>query len=99
MDGARTGQDDKRRASNFFGLTTARDRLRHPPAVQGKTANLLGRTDQPHTFSYAADFGKLLATLAPRAGFGQIWFTPARTGYAKRIGQDMEAELGRPVKY
>ena len=54
----------------------------------------------PHTFSYAADFGKLLATLGTcEAGFGTIWLTPSPAPVTQsELVKMMEAELGRPVK-
>ncbi len=90
------------RASNFFGpddrafLTGVAIRS----AVLGKTINLLGRMDQPHTFSYAPDFGKLLATLGTRAdALGQIWFTPSPAAVTQNeLVKIMEDELGRKVK-
>ncbi len=89
------------RASNFFGpddIAVTSYAIR--PAVEGKTVNLLGRTDQPHTFSYVADFGKLLATLGTREeALGQVWFTPspAPVTQAELVGI-MEEELGRKLK-
>lgn len=90
------------RASNFFGpddrayLTDVAIRS----AVLGKTINLLGRIDQLHTFSYAPDFGKLLATLGTREeALGQIWFTPSPAPVTqKELVKIMEAELGHKVK-
>ena len=89
------------RASNFFGPDdTAVTSYAIRPAVEGKTVNLLGRMDQPHTFSSVADFGKLLATLGTREeALGQIWFTPspAPVTQAELVGI-MEEELGRKLK-
>jgi len=90
------------RASDFFGpddrafLTDTAIRS----AVLEKTINLLGRLDQPHTFSYAPDFGKLLATLGTHEdALGQIWFTPSPAPITQNeFIKIMEAELGRPVK-
>jgi nucleoside-diphosphate-sugar epimerase len=89
------------RASDFFGpddmsLTS----YAITPAVQGKAANLLGRTDQPHTFTYVADFGRLLATLGTREeALGQVWFAPSNPPVTpQQFIQMIEAELGRPVK-
>ena len=89
------------RASDFFGPDDfSLTGYAITPAVQGKAANLLGRTDQPHTFTYVADFGKLLATLGTREeALGQVWFAasnPPVTPLA--FIQMIEAELGRPVK-
>jgi len=89
------------RGSNFFGRD---DRgmtdLAFRPAFEGKPAILLGRTDQPHTFTYAPDFGKLLATLGTREdALGQIWFTPSPAPVTQaELVRVMEAELGHRVK-
>lgn len=89
------------RASDFFGPDdhnlTGYAIL---PAVQGETANLLGRTDQSHSFTYLADFGRLLATLGthPEAP-GQVWFAPTNPPLTQaQFMRLIEAELGRPVK-
>jgi len=90
------------RASNFFGpddgaVTSYAIR----PALSGKAINLLGRTDQPHTFSYIADFGKLLATLGTRQeALGQIWFAPSPAPVTQvELVKIMEEVLGQKVKY
>ena len=89
------------RASDFFGpddrALTAYAIL---PAVQGKPVNLLGRTDRLHTYTYVADFGRLLATLGTRdEALGQVWFTPSNPALTQAgfVGL-IEAELGHPVK-
>jgi len=90
------------RASNFFGPDdNAVTSYAIRPALAGKAVNLLGRTDQPHTFSYVADFGKLLATLGTREeSLGQIWFTPSPAPVTQvELVQIMEDVLGRKVKY
>jgi nucleoside-diphosphate-sugar epimerase len=89
------------RASNFFGPDdNAVTAYAIRPALDGKAINLLGRTDQPHTFSYAADFGKLLATLGTREeALGQIWFTPSPAPVTQvELVKIMEEELGHKVK-
>ncbi|MBI5353734.1 MAG: NAD-dependent epimerase/dehydratase family protein [Chloroflexi bacterium] len=89
------------RASNFFGPDdTAVTSFAIRPALEGKPINLLGRTDQPHTFSYVADFGKLLATLGTREdALGQVWFTPSPTPVTQNeLVKIMEDELGHKVK-
>ena len=89
------------RASNFFGPDDyVMTNLIFRPALEGTTINQLGHTDQPHTFSYVPDFGKLLATLGTRdEALGQIWFTPSPAGVTqKELVQLMESELGHPVK-
>ena len=90
------------RASNFFGPDdTAVTDYAIRPALAGKSVNLLGRTDQPHTFSYIADFGKLLATLGTREDtLGQIWFTPSPEPVTQvELVKIMEETLGQKVKY
>ncbi|MEW5940939.1 MAG: hypothetical protein AB1750_14815 [Chloroflexota bacterium] len=56
--------------------------------------------DQPHTFSYAADFGKLLATLGAREdALGQVWFTPSPAPVTQaEFVKLIEAKVGRKVK-
>ncbi len=89
------------RASNFFGPDDhAVTDYGIRPAVLGKTINLLGRMDQPHTFSYVADFGKLLAALGTREeALGQIWFTPSPAPVTQNeLVKIMEEEVGHPIK-
>lgn len=89
------------RASDFFGpddhSLTGYAIL---PAVQGKKANLLGRTDVLHSFTYVVDFGRLLAYLGTHdAALGQIWFAPTNPPLTQmEFIQLIEAELGRPIK-
>ncbi len=90
------------RASNFFGPDdTAVTSYAIRPALAGKAVNLLGRTDQPHTFSSVADFGKLLATLGTREeSLGQVWFTPSPAPVTqKELVKLMDEELGHKVKF
>jgi nucleoside-diphosphate-sugar epimerase len=88
-------------ASDFFGPDdTALTGYAIQPAVEGKSANLMGRTDLPHTFTYIADFGRLLATLGTRdEALGQVWFSPSNPPLTQaEFIQLLESELGRPVK-
>lgn len=89
------------RASDFFGpddTTLTAYAIR--PAVEGKPVSLLGSDSQPHTFTYIADFGRLLATLGTRdEALGQIWFAPSNPPLTQaQFVKLIEAELGRPVK-
>lgn len=89
------------RASNFFGPDdNAVTSFAIRPALEGKPINLMGRTDQPHTFSYIADFGKMLATLGTRdKALGQIWFTPSPAPVTQtQLVKIMEEEIGQKVK-
>jgi nucleoside-diphosphate-sugar epimerase len=89
------------RASDFFGPDD-HDLTSYAilPAVQGKTVNLLGRTDQPHTFTYLADFGKTLAVLGTRSeALGQIWFAPSNPPLTQaEFIKLIEAELDQPIR-
>ena len=90
------------RASNFFGPDdSAVTSYAIRPALAGKAVNLLGRTDQQHTFSYIADFGKLLATLGTREDtLGQVWFAPSPAPVAQvELVKIMEEVLGKKVKH
>ena len=90
------------RASNFFGPDdNAVTSYAIRPALAGKSVNLLGRTDQQHTFSYIADFGKLLGTLGTREDtLGQIWFAPSPAPVTQvELVKIMEEVLGQKVKY
>ena len=89
------------RASDFFGPDdTALTSYAMQPAVKGKAINLMGRDDQPHSFTYIADFGRALATLGTQdAALGQVWFAPTNPPLTqKALVQLLEAELGQPVK-
>ena len=89
------------RASDFFGPDdTALTGYAIRPAVEGKTINLIGSTSQPHTFTYVADFGRLLATLGTHdEALGQIWFTPSNEAITQaEFVKWIEAELGHPVR-
>jgi nucleoside-diphosphate-sugar epimerase len=89
------------RASDFFGPDDAAlTGYAIRPAVQGKAVNLMGRDDQPHTFTYIADFGRALATLGTRdEALGQVWFAPSNPPLTqKALVKLIEAELGHPVK-
>ncbi len=89
------------RASDFFGPDDY-DLTGYAilPAVQGKPANLLGRIDQPHSLTYVADFGRLLAALGTSdAAPGQVWFAPTNAPVTQaEFIRMIEHELGRPVK-
>lgn len=90
------------RASDFFGpYDTSLTDYAILPAVQGKPVNLMGRADQPHTFTYVKDFGRLLATIGTREdALGQVWFAPSNPPLTQaEFVELIETELGKPVKY
>jgi len=68
------------RASDYFGpwgtSSAMGDRV-FPPLLKGKSAQVGGRIDVPHTFSYVPDFGKALVILGERPeADGQAWHAP-----------------------
>ena len=47
------------------------------PALQGKTASLVGRLDLPHTYTFIDDFGKAMVILGESdAALGRTWHVP-----------------------
>jgi nucleoside-diphosphate-sugar epimerase len=70
------------------------------PALAGKAVKVLGRTDQPHTFTYVPDFGRLLAHLGTREeAVGQVWFAPSAPAVTQAdLLRCLEAEIGRRIK-
>jgi len=68
------------RGGNFFGPwgtgSTMGARAFYP-LLQGKPAQLIGRTDLPHSHTYVKDFGKALVILGERSeADGQAWHVP-----------------------
>ena len=91
------------RASDFYGprvLNTLIGEMFFDAVLNGKTANLLGNIDQPHTFTYIADFARALVTLSEHdEAFGKAWHVPsAPTTSTRQIVGLIESELGEPVR-
>jgi nucleoside-diphosphate-sugar epimerase len=68
------------RGGNFYGPwgtdSTMGARVFYP-LLQGKPAQLIGRTDLPHTHTYVKDFGRALVILGEREeADGQVWHVP-----------------------
>ena len=69
------------RASDYFGprggaQSNLGDRV-FPAAMAGKTANVLGDPDQPHTYTYVPDIGEGLAVLGEHPDApGEVWHLP-----------------------
>jgi nucleoside-diphosphate-sugar epimerase len=89
------------RGSDFFGPEDSVSAgLIYWPALAGKAVSALGRLDQPHTFTYVADFGKTLATLGTHdEALGQVWHVPSNPPItqAELVAMVQEA-VGKPVK-
>ena len=82
------------RASTFFGPEyDILAGLVFYPALVGKTINLFGRLDLPHTFTYIPDFGRALATLGTQdAALGQVWIAPCAPALTQRSLMDLLAK-------
>ena len=70
------------------------------PALQGKPVNAMGKLDQPHTWTYAPDFGKALALAGTRdEAIGQVWHVPSAPPMTQQQMFDLiGAVIGKPVK-
>ncbi|MFT3894899.1 MAG: NAD-dependent epimerase/dehydratase family protein [Anaerolineales bacterium] len=68
------------RGGNFFGpwgLDSTMGERAFYPLLHGKPAQLIGRTNLPHTHTYVKDFGKALVILGERdEADGQAWHVP-----------------------
>jgi nucleoside-diphosphate-sugar epimerase len=68
------------RGSDFFGpwgLPSSMGERAIYPLLHGKTAQMVGRLDLPHTHTYIPDFAKALVTLGARPeADGQAWHVP-----------------------
>lgn len=91
------------RASDFFGPgvtgSALGDRI-FPAALAGKTAQVLGNPDVPHTFSYTPDCARALITLGERdEALGQIWHLPnPETRTTREVLQIVYELAGHPAK-
>ncbi len=91
------------RASDFFGprvLVSAAGEQVFGRAVRGKSAQVAGDPDQPHTYTYMPDIGKGLVVLGEREeALGQAWHLPSPKTVTTRefVGTIFE-EVGRPPR-
>jgi nucleoside-diphosphate-sugar epimerase len=89
------------RGSDFFGPDDSISAgLVFWPALAGKRVSLMGRLDQPHTYTYTPDFGKALAILGTHEeALGQVWHVPSNPSVtqAQFVAMIQEA-VGKPVK-
>ena len=69
------------------------------PALQGKKVNAMGRLDQPHTWTYAPDFGKALAIVGTHdEALGQAWHVPCEAPRTQQQVLDaISAQIGKPT--
>src|ERR671913_2300048 len=91
------------RASDFFGprvLTSAAGEQIFGRAVEGKSAQVAGDPDQPHTYTYAPDIGKGLVVLGEREeALGKAWHLPSpETVTTRRFVEIIFEEVGKPAR-
>jgi nucleoside-diphosphate-sugar epimerase len=91
------------RASDFFGprvLVSAAGEQVFGRAVEGKSAQVAGDPDQPHTYTYAPDIGKGLVVLGEREeALGQAWHLPSpETVSTREFVEMIFEEVGKPAR-
>jgi nucleoside-diphosphate-sugar epimerase len=91
------------RASDYFGprvLSSAAGEQVFGRAVRGKSAQVAGNPDQPHTYSYVPDIGKGLAILGEREeALGQAWHLPSpETLTTREFVEMIFEEVGKPAR-
>jgi nucleoside-diphosphate-sugar epimerase len=91
------------RASDFFGprvLVSAAGEQVFGRAVQGKSAQLAGDPDQPHTYSYVPDIGRGLVVLGEREeALGRAWHLPSpETVTTRQFVEMIFEEVGKPAR-
>ncbi|MFJ3405559.1 NAD-dependent epimerase/dehydratase family protein [Promicromonospora sp. NPDC090134] len=69
-----------------------------PSALQGKRVLMMGRTDQPHTFTDVADAARTLVAAAEDPGaHGRVWHVPSNAPVTQAQAlTDVLASAGRP---
>jgi nucleoside-diphosphate-sugar epimerase len=91
------------RASDYYGpwgrQSTAGERL-FDPALAGKSTQVLGNPDLPHTFTYLGDFARGLVTLGTHdEALGEVWHLPsAETLSTREFARLVYEAGGQPLK-
>ena len=91
------------RASDFFGpraLASAAGEQVFGRAVEGKSAQVFGDPDQPHTYTYLPDIGKGLVILGEREeALGRAWHLPSpETVTTRQFVEMIFEEVGKPAR-
>ena len=91
------------RASDYFGprvLASAAGEQVFGRAVRGKSAQVAGDPDQPHTYTYVPDIGRGLAILGEREeALGQVWHLPSpETLTTRQFVEMIFEEVGKPAR-
>jgi len=91
------------RASDYFGprvLTSAAGEQVFGRAMRGKSAQVAGDPDQPHTYTYVPDIGKGLVVLGEREeALGRAWHLPSpETLTTRQFVEMIFEEVGKPAR-
>lgn len=91
------------RASDFYGprvTNSLAGEMLFQAGLTGKTANMAGSIDLPHTLTYIRDFARALVTLGQNeAAYGRFWHVPsAETITTRQFLKLVETEIGQPIK-
>src|SRR5215213_4978522 len=91
------------RASDFFGprgLTSTAGEQVFGRAVKGKSAQVIGVPDQPHTYTYIPDIGKGLVILGDHEeALGRAWHLPSpETLTTRQFVEMIFEEVGKPAR-
>lgn len=97
------------RPSNFFGPAYERGAKDvFVPALEDRKMMFIGRTDQPHSFSYLPDAGRAMAAVGTSGrGWGEAWIAPVQQpitqlDFARRVwsaaGRSGEPKISRLTK-
>ncbi len=91
------------RAADFFGprvRVSAMGERVFPVALAGKTVQVLGNPDLPHTYTYMPDIGKALVILGEaEQALGQVWHIPSAATVSTRQFLQMVGEtIGKPLR-
>lgn len=92
------------RASDFIGprvwASALGGDLVIKSALQGKAAQVIGKLDTPHSYTYMPDIGRALVTLAQHDdALGQVWHLPTPPAVStRRMLELIYAAAGRPLK-
>jgi nucleoside-diphosphate-sugar epimerase len=91
------------RASDFFGprvIASAAGEQVFGRAVEGKSAQVAGDPDQPHTYTYAPDIGRGLVALGEHVeALGQVWHLPSpATLTTRQFVETIFEEAGKPAR-
>jgi nucleoside-diphosphate-sugar epimerase len=91
------------RAADFYGprvVDSMAGDMVFAAALAGKTVNLAGDIDLPHTLTYIRDFARALVTLSQRdEAYGRAWHVPsAETLTTRQFVELIEAEIGQSIQ-